>query len=51
MLHDVWDGAFNTHVFTMANWMEGLLPTHCDFSPVVFSLKSPGSVDVFEGLS
>ena len=51
MLHDVWDCAINTHVFTMANRIEGLLPAHCDFSPSLFSLKSRCSGDVFEGLS
>ena len=50
MLHDVWDGAINTHLFTMANWIEGLLPAHCDFSPNLLSLKSRCSGDVFEGL-
>ena len=49
MLHDVWDCAINTRVFTMANRIEGLLPAHCDFSPSLFSLKS--RCDVFEGLS
>ena len=50
MLHNVWDGAFDTQVFTMADWIEGLLPGHCDSSSIPFSLKSCGSGDAFEGL-